>query len=324
MAKQVKTIGVLTSGGDAPGMNAAIRAVVRTAISKGMKVKGIMRGYAGLLQEEIVDMSSTDVSNIIFRGGTILYTARCMEFVTPEGQEQGAEICRKHGIDGIVVIGGDGSFRGAGKLAALGVNTIGVPGTIDLDIACTDYTIGFDTAVNTAMEAIDKVRDTSTSHERCSIIEVMGRNAGYIALWCGIANGAEDILLPERYDGNEQALIDRIIENRKRGKKHNIIINAEGIGHSTSMARRIEAATGIETRDTILGHKQRGGTPTCKDRVYASIMGARAAELLCEGKSNRLVAYKHGEFVDFDIQEALQMKKDISEEQFEIAKMLAR
>ena len=324
MAKQVKTIGVLTSGGDAPGMNAAIRAVVRTAISKGMKVKGIMRGYAGLLQEEIVDMSSTDVSNIIFRGGTILYTARCMEFVTAEGQQQGAEICHKHGIDGIVVIGGDGSFRGAGKLAALGVNTIGVPGTIDLDIACTDYTIGFDTAVNTAMEAIDKVRDTSTSHERCSIIEVMGRNAGYIALWCGIANGAEDILLPERYDGNEQALIDRIIENRKRGKKHNIIINTEGIGHSTSMARRIEAATGIETRATILGHMQRGGTPTCKDRVYASIMGARAAELLCEGKSNRLVAYKHGEFVDFDIQEALQMKKDISEEQFEIAKMLAR
>lgn len=324
MAKQVKTIGVLTSGGDAPGMNAAIRAVIRTAISKGMKVKGIMRGYAGLLQEEIVDMSSTDVSNIIFRGGTILYTARCMEFVTAEGQQQGAEICHKHGIDGIVVIGGDGSFRGAGKLAALGVNTIGVPGTIDLDIACTDYTIGFDTAVNTAMEAIDKVRDTSTSHERCSIIEVMGRNAGYIALWCGIANGAEDILLPERYDGNEQALIDRIIENRKRGKKHNIIINAEGIGHSGSMARRIEAATGIETRATILGHMQRGGTPTCKDRVYASIMGARAAELLCEGKSNRLVAYKHGEFVDFDIQEALQMKKDISEEQFEIAKMLAK
>ena len=324
MAKQVKTIGVLTSGGDAPGMNAAIRAVVRTAISNGMKVKGIMRGYAGLLQEEIVDMSSTDVSNIIFRGGTILYTARCMEFVTAEGQQQGAEICHKHGIDGIVVIGGDGSFRGAGKLAALGVNTIGVPGTIDLDIACTDYTIGFDTAVNTAMEAIDKVRDTSTSHERCSIIEVMGRNAGYIALWCGIANGAEDILLPERYDGNEQALIDRIIENRKRGKKHNIIINAEGIGHSGSMARRIEAATGIETRATILGHMQRGGTPTCKDRVYASIMVARAAELLCEGKSNRLVAYKHGEFVDFDIQEALQMKKDISEEQFEIAKMLAK
>lgn len=324
MAKAVKTIGVLTSGGDAPGMNAAIRAVVRVAINKGLKVKGIMRGYAGLLEEEIVDMESTSVSDTINRGGTILYTARCKEFTTPEGQQRGAEICRKHGIDGMVVIGGDGSFKGAGKLSALGINTIGLPGTIDLDIACTDYTIGFDTAVNTAMEAIDKIRDTSTSHERCSIVEVMGRNAGYIALWCGIANGAEDILLPERYDGDEQALIDRIIENRKRGKKHNIIINAEGIGHSSSMAKRIEAATGIETRATILGHMQRGGTPTCKDRVYASIMGARAAELLVEGKSNRLVAYRKGEFVDFDIQEALNMKKDISEEQFNIAKMLVR
>ena len=324
MAKAVKTIGVLTSGGDAPGMNAAIRAVVRVAINKGLKVKGIMRGYAGLLEEEIVDMESTSVSDTINRGGTILYTARCKEFTTPEGQQRGAEICRKHGTDGMVVIGGDGSFKGAGKLSALGINTIGLPGTIDLDIACTDYTIGFDTAVNTAMEAIDKIRDTSTSHERCSIVEVMGRNAGYIALWCGIANGAEDILLPERYDGDEQALINRIIENRKRGKKHNIIINAEGIGHSSSMAKRIEAATGIETRATILGHMQRGGTPTCKDRVYASIMGARAAELLVEGKSNRLVAYRKGEFVDFDIQEALNMKKDISEEQFNIAKMLVR
>ena len=292
MAKAVKTIGVLTSGGDAPGMNAAIRAVVRTAINKGLKVKGIMRGYAGLLEEEIVDMESTSVSDIINRGGTILYTARCKEFTTAEGQQKGADICRKHGID--------------------------------LDIACTDYTIGFDTAVNTAMEAIDKIRDTSTSHERCSIVEVMGRNAGYIALWCGIGNGAEDILLPERYDGNEQALINRIIDNRRRGKKHNIIINAEGIGHSGSMAKRIEAATGIETRATILGHMQRGGTPTCKDRVYASIMGAKAAELLAAGKSNRLVAYKHGEFVDFDIQEALNMTKDIPEEQYEIAKMLIR
>ena len=322
--KEVKTIGVLTSGGDAPGMNAAIRGVVRTAINKGMKVKGIMRGYAGLLQEEIVDMDSVSVADTINRGGTILYTARCDEFKTEEGQKLGAEICKKHGIDGIVVIGGDGSFRGAGKLSALGINTIGLPGTIDLDIACTDYTIGFDTAVNTAMEAIDKVRDTSTSHERCSIIEVMGRNAGYIALWCGIANGAEDILLPERYDGNEQYLINRIIENRKRGKKNYIIINAEGIGHSTSMARRIEAATGIETRATIIGHIQRGGTPTCKDRVYASIMGAKAAELLAEGKSNRIVAYRGGQFVDFDIQEALNMKKDIPEEQYEVSKLLVR
>ena len=200
----------------------------------------------------------------------------------------------------------------------------GIPGTIDLDIACTDYTIGFDTAVNTAMEAIDKVRDTSTSHERCSIIEVMGRNAGYIALWCGFANGAEDVLLPERYDGNEQVLIDRIIENRKRGKKHHIIINAEGIGHSTSMAKRIEAATGIETRATILGYMQRGGAPTCKDRVYASIMGAKAVELLLAGHSNRLVAYKNGEYVDFDIQEALAMTKDIPEDQFRISKLLVR
>lgn len=324
MAKTVKTIGVLTSGGDAPGMNAAIRAVVRAAIAKGIKVKGIMRGYAGLLQEEIIDMESTSVSDTINRGGTILYTARCMEFTTAEGQQQGAEICHKHGIDGIVVIGGDGSFRGAGKLSALGVNTIGVPGTIDLDIACTDYTIGFDTAVNTAMDAIDKVRDTSTSHERCSIIEVMGRHAGYIALWCGIANGAEDILLPERYDGNEQILINRIIENRKRGKKHHIIINAEGIGHSASMARRIEAATGLETRATILGYMQRGGSPTCKDRVYASIMGAKAVQILHEGRTNRAVAYKHGEFTDFDIQEALNMKKDIPEDQFEISKLLVR
>ena len=324
MPKEVKTIAVLTSGGDAPGMNAAIRAVVRSAISRGLKVKGIMRGFAGLLQEEIVDMDSISVAEIIHRGGTILYTARCAEFVTAEGQKKGAEICKKHGIDGVVVIGGDGSFQGAGKLSALGINTIALPGTIDLDIACTEYTIGFDTAVNTAMEAIDKVRDTSTSHERCSIIEVMGRNAGYIALWCGFANGAEDILLPERYDGDEQALINRIIDNRKRGKRHHIIINAEGIGHSTSMAKRIEAATGIETRATILGHMQRGGAPTCKDRVYASIMGAKAVELLCQGKSNRVVAYKHGEYVDFDIQEALGMKKDIPEDQFQICKQLVR
>ncbi len=324
MAKTVKTIGVLTSGGDAPGMNAAIRAVVRTAINRGLKVKGIMRGYAGLLQEEIIDMHTKSVSEIINRGGTILYTARCMEFMTPEGQRKGAEICRKHGIDGIVVIGGDGSYRGAGKLSALGINTIGVPGTIDLDIACTDYTIGFDTAVNTAMEAIDKVRDTSTSHERCSIIEVMGRHAGYIALWCGIANGAEDILLPEKYDGNEQALINHIIESRKIGKRHHIVINAEGIGHSTSMARRIEAATGIETRATILGYMQRGGGPTCKDRVYASIMGAKAVELLANGASNRVIAYKNGDYTDFDIQEALAMQKSLPEDQYQISKLLTR
>ena len=321
--KQIKTIGVLTSGGDAPGMNAAIRAVVRQALSKGKKVKGIKRGYAGLLNEEIIDMNGQSVSDTISRGGTILQTARCMEFTTPEGQQKGAEICKKHGIDAIVVIGGDGSFKGAQKLAALGINTIGLPGTIDLDIACTEYTIGFDTAVNTAMEAIDKVRDTSTSHERCSIIEVMGRGAGYIALWCGIANGAEDILLPEKYDYDEQKLVNHIIENRKRGKQHHIIVNAEGIGHSSSMAKRIEAATGIETRATILGHMQRGGSPTCKDRVYASMMGALAVDLLIAGKTCRVVGYRHGEFVDFDINEALAMQKGISDYQWEVCQSLS-
>ncbi len=324
MAKEINTIGVLTSGGDAPGMNAAIRAVVRTAIANGKKVKGIFKGFQGLLNEEIKDMEKSSVSDIIQKGGTILYTARCLDFLTEEGQKRGADICKKHGIDGLVVIGGDGSFQGAQKLANLGINAIGIPGTIDLDIACTDYTIGFDTAVNTAMEAIDKVRDTSTSHERCSIIEVMGRRAGYIALWCGIANGAEDILLPERYDNDEQTLINNIIRNRKRGKKHHIIVNAEGIGHSASMAKRIEAATGVETRATILGHMQRGGSPTCKDRMYASIMGAYAVDLLCAGKSKRVVAYAHGEYTDFDINEALSMKKDISEYQFNISKILSR
>lgn len=323
MAKEIETIGVLTSGGDAPGMNAAIRSVVRTALNRGKKVKGIMKGYNGLLNEEIRDLKSSDVSNIIQTGGTVLYTARCSEFRTIEGQEKGAEICRKHGIDGLVVIGGDGSFAGAQKLANLGINTVGIPGTIDLDIACTDYTIGFDTAVNTAMEAIDKVRDTSTSHERCSIIEVMGRNAGYLALWCGIANGAEDVLLPEKFKYDEQTLVNNIIRNRKRGKKHHIIINAEGIGHSGSMAKRIEAATGIETRATILGHMQRGGIPTCRDRVVASIMGAYAADLLCEGKSNRVVASRGGEYVDLDINEALAMEKDIPAYDYEVCQMLS-
>lgn len=324
MAKEIQTIGVLTSGGDAPGMNAAIRAVVRRALAAGKQVKGIQRGYAGLLQEEIVDMNKRSVSDIIQRGGTILQTARCMEFTTPEGQAKGAEICRKHGIDGIVVIGGDGSFRGAQKLAANGINTIGVPGTIDLDISCTDYTIGFDTAVNTAMEAIDKVRDTSTSHERCSIIEVMGRGAGYIALWCGIANGAEDVLLPEKYDYDEQKLVNNIIENRKKGKKHHIIINAEGIGHSTSMARRIEAATGMETRATILGHMQRGGSPTARDRMMGSVMGAYAVDCLCAGKSNRVVALKKNQVTDFDIDEALAMEKGVNDYEYDICNTLAR
>ena len=322
MADEIKTIAVLTSGGDAPGMNAAIRAVARTAIFRGLKVKGIKKGYNGLLNEDIIDMEPRHVSDIIQRGGTVLGTARCMEFTKLEYQQKGADICRKHGIDGIVVIGGDGSYRGAQALARLGINTVGVPGTIDLDIACTEYTIGFDTAVNTAMQAIDKVKDTSSSHERCRIIEVMGRHAGYIALWCGIANGAEDILLPEEYKYDEQEIINHIIESRKKGKTHHLIINAEGIGHSTSMARRIEAATGIETRATILGYMQRGGNPTAMDRYYASIMGAYAVDIMLQGKSNRVVGYRHGEFSDFDIEEALQMQKGIDAYQYEIAKVL--
>ena len=322
MAKEINTIAVLTSGGDAPGMNAATRAVVRQALAKGKKVKGIRRGYAGLLNEEIFDMDAKSVSDTISRGGTILQTARCLEFVEPEVQKRGAEICKKHGIDAIVVIGGDGSFKGAQKLAGLGINTIGLPGTIDLDIACTDYTIGFDTACNTAMEAIDKVRDTSTSHERCSIIEVMGRGAGYIALWCGLANGAEEILLPEKYDGDAQKLIERVSHAHDMGKQHYIIINAEGVGGSQELAKKIEAATGIETRATILGHMQRGGSPTCKDRVYATTMGAMAVDLLCEGKSNRVVAHKDGKFVDYDIDEALAMKKSVDEYMYQISKTL--
>ena len=321
--KIIRTIGVLTSGGDAPGMNAAIRAVVRTALGKGLKVRGIRKGYQGLLNEEIIDLSARDVSDTIQRGGTILQTARCDEMRTEEGQRKAAAICKKYGIDGLVVIGGDGSFKGAQALAYYGINTIGVPGTIDLDIGCTEYTIGFDTAINTAMEAIDKIRDTSTSHERCAIIEVMGRGAGYIALWCGISNGAECILIPEKEDFSEETIIRDIQEQRKRGKKNYIIINAEGIGDSINMAHRIEEATGVETRATILGYMQRGGNPTCKDRVYASVMGAKAVDLLLEGKTNRVVGYKNGEFVDFDIDDALNMKKPFPEYEYNINALLA-
>ena len=318
----IRSIGVLTSGGDAPGMNAAVRAVVRTAIANGMNVWGIRRGYHGLLREELIPMNGKDVADIIQRGGTILQTARCNQMRTEEGQRKAAGILKKYGIQGLVVIGGDGSFAGAQKLSSFGINTIGVPGTIDLDIACTDYTIGFDTAANTAMEAIDKIRDTSTSHERCSIVEVMGRDAGYLALWCGIANGAEYILLPEQHQYDEQKIIDDIIENRKRGKKHYIIINAEGVGDSINMAKRIEEATGVETRASILGHLQRGGSPTVKDRVYASVMGMKAVELLAEGKTNRVVGYQKGEYIDFDINDALKMHKEIPQYLLDAADIL--
>lgn len=323
MSKEIKTIGVLTSGGDAPGMNATIRAVVRTAIARGLKVMGVRKGYNGLIHGDIFEMSPRSVSDTIQRGGTILQTARCPEFITEEGQKKGAQICKVFGIDGLVVIGGDGSFQGAEKLANLGINTIGIPGTIDLDIACTDYTIGFDTAVNTAMEAINKIRDTSTSHERCSIVEVMGRNAGYIALWCGITNGAELVLIPEKERPTDEEIIREILKNKQRGKKHYLIISAEGVGGSQELAAKIEEVTGIETRATILGHLQRGGSPSALDRLHASMMGAMAVDLLCEGKSNRVIAYKDGKYVDYDINEALKMTKTIDERMYGVAKILS-
>lgn len=328
-ASAVGTIGILTSGGDAPGMNAAIRAVARTAWARGINVKGIYRGYKGLLDEDIFEMHHTFTRNIITNGGTALYTARCLEFKELDYQKKAADILKAHGIDGLVVIGGDGSFRGAQALARQGINTVALPGTIDLDIACTEYTIGFDTAVNTAMQAIDKIRDTASSHDRCSIIEVMGRDAGFIALWCGIACGAEDILIPERFDGNRPKLVYNLIESindkKKSTKKHHMIINAEGIGHSYGMAKDIEAATGVETRATILGYMQRGGSPTAKDRVYATYMGSLAVDLLAAGATNRVVGYRNGKFVDDDIEDALSMpRKDIDEYELEMAQMLGR
>ena len=308
MSDTIKTIGVLTSGGDSPGMNAAVRAVVRRGLSKGMQVKGIRRGYLGLINEEIIDMEARSVSNVMQHGGTILETERCPEFELSEVQDKAIEICRKHGIDALVIAGGDGSFRGAQKLAHKGMKVIGVPCTIDGDIACTDYTIGFDTAVNTAMRAIDNIRDTASSHEKCSMIEVMGRNAGHIALWCGIANGAESVVIPETYDYNEVKIMKTIAKHRENGKKNNIIINAEGIGDTTKMAKRIQAISGIHIRATILSYIQRGGTPTCRDRVYASVMGAKAVDLLDAGIFNRVVAHRKGDFVDIDIDEALSME----------------
>lgn len=317
-------IAVLTSGGDAPGMNAAIRAVVRTGITRGYEVYGVRRGYNGILNREIELMTFQDVSEKLQHGGTFLFTARSAEFNEDAGKQKAAAICKELGIDTLVVIGGDGSFKGARDLSKYGVNIIGIPGTIDLDIAYTDYTIGFDTAVNTAMEAIDRLRETSNSHERCSVVEVMGRSAGYIALWCGIANGAEAILLQEKFDSETgyDRLIDLIRKNREAGMTHQVIINAEGVGHSNSLAKRIEEATGIETRATILGHLQRGGSPTARDRVYASIMGAYAIDVIDQGKKNRLIGYKDDKVYDIDVDEAFQMHKSIDEYQYEVAHIL--
>lgn len=314
MDKKIKTIGVLTSGGDAPGMNAAIRAVVRTAAYYDVKVCGVMRGYNGLINGEIVDMTPRDVSEILQRGGTCLMTARCLEFMEKAGVERARHIARVFGLDGLVVIGGDGSFRGAKDLSDVGVPTIAMPGTIDNDINCSEYTIGYDTCLNTVKDAIDKIRDTSASHERCSVIEVMGRNAGYIAVEAGIACGADVVLFPEKEYDFDGDVLRPILEAKSRGKKHAIVIVAEGIGGVVDMAKKIEEATGIESRAAILGHVQRGGAPTVRDRVTASRMGAKCVELLLEGKQNRIVCVQNGQITDVDITEGLEMKKTISQD----------
>ncbi len=315
----MKTIGVLTSGGDAPGMNAAVRAVVRAGCENGFKVMGIRRGYNGLMQGDMYEMNLRSVSNIINRGGTILYSARSPEFKTEEGLQKALAVAKETGLEGIVVIGGDGSFRGARDLSLRGLPCVGVPGTIDNDIACSDYTIGYDTAMNTVLEMADRLRDTSESHDRCSVIEVMGRRAGFIALNAGIACGATSILIPEVEYDFQRDVIDRMKRTQKTGKKHFIIIVAEGVGGVEEMAKRIQAETGVESRATILGHVQRGGVPTIRDRVAGSLMGYKAVELLKQGIGNRVIAMQKSEVVDYDIFEALNMSKSLDLDLYKIA-----
>ena len=319
----IKTIGVLTSGGDAPGMNAAVRSVVRSAIAMGLNVKGIHHGYNGLIEGDIIDLNIRSVSDIIHRGGTVLYTARSPLFKTEEGVNLAVENCKKFGIDGIVVIGGDGSFRGARDLSLKGIPCVGVPGTIDNDISSTEYTIGFDTAMNTAMEMVDKLRDTTQSHERCSVVEVMGRHAGWLALQTGIAVGATSILVPEVPYDFKRDIIDKIEATKSTGKMHFILVVAEGIGKVYELAKRIEDATGIETRATVLGHVQRGGSPTVRDRVMASEMGYEAVKLLKGGIGNRVIAYRENKIVNYDIYEALAMVKPFDIESYNIANSIS-
>lgn len=320
---EIKTIAVLTSGGDAPGMNAAVRAVVRSGIYHGLNVLGVRKGYEGLLHGDIEKMTLRSVGDIIHRGGTILQTARSKEFTTQAGLEKAMSMMKIFNIDALVVIGGDGSYRGARDLSELGANVIGIPGTIDNDIGCTEYTIGYDTAMNTVLDAIDKIRDTSYSHERCSVLEVMGRNAGWIAINCGIAGGAEAVILPEKNFDIDKDIIYPIIEGRNRGKKHYLVIVAEGVGGAVEIAEYIEKKTDIITRATILGYIQRGGCPTIKDRVIASQMGNYAVELLMAGKKNRIIAVHNGKMTDFEINEALSMEKSIDEELVRLSKILA-
>lgn len=318
----MKTIAVLTSGGDAPGMNAAIRAVVRTGLNKGLRVMGVQRGYSGLINGEIFEMNRKSVSDIIQRGGTILRTARCEEFKTLEVRQKAASVLKVFGIDGLVVIGGDGSFQGARLLSELGISTVGIPGTIDNDLQYTEYTLGFDTALNTVLDAINKLRDTSASHERVSIVEVMGRNCGDIALYAGIAGGAESILVPEK-DNNMNDVCKTILEGKLKGRLHNLVIVAEGVGEANEIAKEVEKITGIETRATVLGHIQRGGSPSCFDRILAARFGYRAVEVLMEGKTSRVIGIRKGVVIDDDTNEALALTSTLDEELYEIAKSLS-
>ena len=315
----MKSIAVLTSGGDAPGMNPAVRAVVRTACQRGIKVYGVDRGYTGLIKGDIHEMNLRSVSDIITRGGTILYSARCPEFKTEEGLQKAVATCKKFGIEGMVIIGGDGSFRGARDLSLRGIPCIGLPGTIDNDISCTDYTIGYDTCLNTIVQMVDRIRDTSESHDRCTVVEVMGRGAGYLALEAGIAVGATSIIVPEVEYDIERDVIARIREFQKTGKKHFVVIVAEGVGGTAEIAKKIEAETGVESRATILDHVQRGGSPTARDRIMASQMGSRAVDLLTQGIGNRVVGIRDNKIVDFDIFEALKMTKTIDMKDYELA-----
>ena len=321
--RDIRRIGVLTSGGDAPGMNAALRAVVRSGLYHGFEVFGIQRGYEGLLDGSITQMDHHSVSNIISRGGTILLTARSKEFATPEGVARGKAMAEIFRLDALVVIGGDGSFRGARDLARAGFPVIGIPATIDNDIGCSDYTIGYDTAMNTVKEAIDRIKDTAYSHERCSVVEVMGRNAGYIALNCAIADGAEACIIPEKEFDVGEDIIQPILKCRNAGKHHYIVINAEGVGGTMKIAETIREKTGVSTTTTILGHQQRGGSPTVRDRVAASIMGAKATELLREGIVNRVIAMRGDSVTHYEIEEALEMKKTIDEDLILTSKILS-
>ena len=315
----MKKIAVLTSGGDAPGMNAAVRAVVRTALNAGIEVYGVIRGFNGLINDELVPMDLRSVSNTLQQGGTKLYTARCLEFKELEYQQKAAEICRKHGIDGVVVCGGDGSFRGAQKLSKQGINCIGIPCTIDNDIGCCEYTIGYDTATNTVVDLVDKLRDTCASHDRCSVVEVMGRHAGWLALGAGIAAGATSIIVPEVPYDFQKDIVDRMNYTKSLGKSHFIIMVAEGIGDVDQLAKNIEAATGVETRATVLGHVQRGGRPSARDRILASQMGYYAAHLLMDGKTERVVAVNNNQLMDYDIDEALAIRKPFKDQLFRMA-----